>query len=144
MAARIIELADAIADFMDSHPYDPPSFTVQSQILPIIELEETNSPRVYVYPSSFAHSPETRGNWRRSYTVTIELTKYLRQNTSDEFEMLLGTMEDIGDSLEDRVMSGMTMDSFGSTDAGRELFDIEKGKGGNFFRAAIEATYFEL
>ena len=147
MAARVIELCEAVKDYINAQKtlgtYSF-GFNVIRTNWVSTDLKDTNSTVVYIYPAQPTGSalPQgTRAEFMRQYQVSCHLTNYVDSASQAEIDDALQLAEELERSLENVEMADFSMLEFESTTGGRAFFEIQPAIQRNYYHAIINLTY---
>ena len=145
MAAHVVELSDAIADYIRAQTY---SFTFNtSRQWPVrLDLADTETTNVWVYPvwPTGKGSPvQTRGDFDRNYLINIDITNFIDNvDTTAEVDDALLLAQEIEQSLFRQDMANFKFIQFGAQEGGEPFLEIEQLNNRNFFRVPLQVLYF--
>ena len=144
MAARVVELKQAIADYIESSTY---SFTFNTNsTYPIkIDLAETRLTNVWVYPlwpTGKRLTVNTRGTVLKQYLMNVEITNYIdNPDNQSEIDDALLLAEELEDSLDNVPQADFKFTEFAAEPGGQPFADFEKLGGRNYFHVPIGVLY---
>lgn len=143
MAARVVELSQAVADYIASQSY---SFTFNTlrKMLIKSDLADTRLTNVYVYPQ-YAQGKnlpvDTRDAFGRQYTVIVHITNYVDDvNDQREIDDALQLAEELEESLENVEQAGFAMLGFGAENSASFL-EVEDLQNRQFFHVVIPVIF---
>ena len=117
MAARVVELAQAIADYIASQTYSF-TFNVERRMRIKSDLADTQTTNVFVYPmydQGKQISVDTRDAFGRTYTVNVEIVNFIDDpNEQREIDDALLLAEELEESFENTDLAGFQMLGFGA------------------------------
>ena len=128
MAARVVELAEAVKDYIASQTYSF-SFNVVRQNPAAQRLEATKTTTLFVYPGPEGPTTATRNKWQHFYSITIHLFNYIDGVSSgdpigqQEIDDVALLMQEVVDSLKDAVISGRHLMEFSTEDNPEEVYN---------------------
>lgn len=143
MAARVVDLCEAIKTYIESQTYSF-TFTVARTNWVTTDLKDSAFTRVFVYPAQPTGSSTeigSRGDYLRRYSVNVHLTNYVDSNSQSEIDTALQLAEEIEQSLENVDHSGFQMVRFTSQTAGRPYFELEAAVERNYYHSIITIEY---
>ena len=115
MAARVVEICDALAAYISSQTYSY-TFNVERVNPAHQRLEATPFTTLYIYPGPEGPSTATRNKWQHVYSATIHLVNYVDTVGQQEIDDVFALMEEIIDSVKDARISGRHLQEFGTED----------------------------
>ena len=146
MAARVVELAQAVADYIGSQTYSF-TFNVQRKMLIKSDLADTRLTNVYVYPQydqGKVLPVDTRDAFGRQYTVIVHLTNYVDDvNDQREIDDALLLAEELEGSLENIELANFAMLGFGAEQSASFL-EVEDLQNRQFFHVVIPVIYITV
>ena len=143
MAARSVELAEAVASYIASQQY-PFSFNVRRRMIVQSDLATTATTNVYVYPmyEQGKQLPvDTRHDFGRQYTIIVHITNFVDDlDTQAEVDDSLELAEVLEESLENVSQAGFAMLGFGAEQSASFL-EIDSLHNRNFYHVTIPLVY---
>ena len=149
MAARVVELAEAVAAYVQSQTYSF-TFNVKRENPAHNRLESTKTTTLYVYPGPEGPTTATRNKWQHFYNITIHLVNYVDGvGPSDpigqkEIDDLFQLMEEIVDSLKEAQISGRHLMEFSTEDNPEDPYNEANLVNLNLAQSARRLVYMEL
>ena len=143
MAARAIELRNAVADILEATTFSF-RFLTRRMTYGVHPLESTNITLAYVYPGTYFPGEATRGSRLRTFTVIVHLVNFLDSVTpteQSEIEKALEMAEEIEQALDGTQPDGFQMSGFTVEQSGKPPFEVERATTDNSFHTLIEVTY---
>ena len=127
MAARVIEIADALKDYIQTQlsagVYGFSFNLTRKNPQFVHKVESTAATWVYVYPGPEGPTLGTRGKWQHTYNIVIHLVNYVDGiPAQDEIDDAALLMERIIDSIKEAQISGRTTMEFSTEDNPEEPY----------------------
>ena len=117
MPARVVELAQAVADYISGQTYSK-SFTAQRKMLVRSDLKDTRLTQIFIYPQYDQGKQlpvDTRDAFGRTYTIIVHIVNFVdNPNEQDEIDISLLLAEEVEGSLENIEQAGFAMLGFGA------------------------------
>ena len=100
MPAAIIELADAVVQDLDSHPFSQ-NFNIARAYLPRWKLEELTSIRVTVVPKDDVGERASRSQWQEEYQLDVAIQQRLGNDELAQMDDLIFLGQELADHFVD-------------------------------------------
>lgn len=105
MPAAIIELADAVVQDLDSHPFSQ-NFNIARAYLPRWKLEELTSIRVTVVPKDDVGERASRLQWQEEYQLDVAIQQRLGNDELAQMDDLIFLGQELADHFKSRNPTG--------------------------------------
>ena len=144
MPARVVELCDAIAEYVAAFTY---SFTldVRRANPAHYRLEDSPLTTLFVYAGPEGPTTATRNKWLHTYSATLQLLNYVDDQVGQsEIDNTFWLMEQIVDSLKAPRMAGMSVLEFSTEDNPEDPYVSDRLIQFNVAQSSRRAIYQEL
>lgn len=142
MAARIIELADAVAAEINTATFTP-SIQAVRKVFVRDELETSSSILCEVTPNGSQVDEGTRGAAEKRFLVDVTLRRKVVGDLEAQGAVLLRLAEEIEDLLARKRLADMGFVEFESASGVREVYDRDDVIQYRMFFVQIGLTYLE-
>ena len=146
MAARVVELAEAVKDYIASQTYSF-TFNVLRRMLIQSDLATTQTTSVYVYPmydQGKQVAVDTRDAFGRTYTINVHIVNFVDDpSEQNEIDDALLLAEELEESLENVEQAGFAMLGFGA-ETSASFLEIDQLQERHTFNVVIPIIYITV